>query len=279
MNSNPSLKNSIILPSHEHAIEVMALAIEWKQPLSPLELADICKFALNDEERKNKFPIVKRFPGFEVKVDANQASVIDNNFEIVDFVRFNDKDVQELTLSIRPDFVSCSCSIYTKWSEIKPLLLHSILLILRGVNLTEKKIGAIGMQYTDSFKWLKTNDFVLKSLIRTDTPILPASFMSKDPLWHSHNGWYSKSSSKHRVLNIFNCDLVEENEYKVLKINGQHRMQSMSYDNQTEVGLTIEDLDVASETLHYQNKLALQELLSDETLELINFKKVNFLYE
>lgn len=274
MTERSSLKDLVWPSSGQHAIEVMALAVEWERPISAEAIGSVAQMVRDDQKLRTLLPVEKKFPGFEVKIENQVASVVPNNVEIVDFVQEEADGKQAWTLSLRPEFFSCACSVYTRWADVKPIALGLLEDVASPIKKDDAKIAAFGMQYSDSFRWLRANNFVLPQLIRDGSDLLPPSAMKRSSLWHSHNGWYSRCKTGHRILNAVNVELVEENDYCVLRINGQHRIQAVSFENGDGQSLTLHDLDFAAEWLHAENKIALQNLLSDEALDLIGMKKV-----
>ena len=274
MTNNLSLKNLVWPSTGKHAIDVMALAVEWSHPLKADELISIAQSARKNETLMAFLPTEKRFPGFEVKIEEQAASVVSSNVEIVDFIQNSPDGHQTWALSLRPEFFSCACSLYTRWAEIKPQTLKILKTVASAVNTSNSKIKAFGLQYSDTFKCKKEDGLLLNELIRKNSSIIPSSALRRKSLWHSHNGWYSNCESGHRVLNIFNIELVEDNELLILKINGQHRIQAIEFQTGTNKELELDSIETFADQLHIENKLALQNLLSDYALELINFSKV-----
>lgn len=271
----PKLEQRIRPSAGVHAIEVMALAVEWAKPLDGETVEDAAKIARTDEEIASFFPTERTFPGLEIRVSEDGASVEQKGVSVFDFLKTAADGRQEWALSLRPEFFSCNCTAYDRWGNVKPRAV-SFLKRIAAVALSRGNvIQAVGLQYSDAFRWAAADAEAMQELLRDDSSLLPKSIFSRKSLWHAHNGWFSVAPDKHRLLNVVNIDLIDESPDRVIKINGQHRMQAVAFDDGSPLILDIDELDSIAELLHITNKLVLQEVLSDSALQLINMKKVS----
>lgn len=276
MTNYPHASESGIVPSGgQHAIEVMALAIEWSKPLESHVLTEIAAVARANQEFRDFFPAERAFPGFEIKMTADGASFDRAGFNIVDFLRSNIAGQQEWSFSMRPEFFSCNCTVYDRWANVKPRAISLLSQLAQLALERGSAIQAVGLQYSDAFRWNIDNKEALSQLFRQDSPLLPSSIFSREMLWHSHNGWFSAAPDGHRLLNVVNIDSLDELPNRVIRINGQHRMQAVAASDGTALPIELNLLDSAAELLHKSNKVVLQDLLSDLALELIHMKKVD----
>ncbi len=258
----------------KHAIEVMALAIEWSSPVDGDTLSESVTSFLQNSDLSARLPVVRRFPAFEVRIEDQSASVVQNNIEVVDFVQTNPDGSMAWTLSLRPEFFSCSCAAYTRWANVKPVLVE---LLKHVASIPAKKgarIGAIGLQYGDTFRWAKDDKDALSDLLRKDSGVFPANVLQYTNLWHSHNGWYSEDKVGNRVLNLVNLDLTDEGEQRALRVNGQHRLQSVRFSDNQPIEISLDEIEDVADALHIENKRALQSVLNDEVLSMIGMTKV-----
>ena len=251
----------------------MALAIEWEKPLDAETLDTTAAVARKNEIITGFLTTERKFPAFEIKVEADQAeapSVQNSALSVVDFIRSNPAGKIEWALSLRPDFFSCNCTVYDRWADVKPQALR-VLGIVAGTALDRgNRIKAVGLQYSDSFKWLASDKGALKEVLRVGTPSLPAAAIDRPYLWHSHNGWFSPAAGGRRLLTVINVDYGEEPPDRVLRIHGQHKIETQSFEDASKLmPLALTDLDEVADNLHSSNKGILREILSDAALNLI----------
>lgn len=258
-----------------HAIEVMALAVEWAKPLDRETVEEAAQIARSDEMISTFLPTERTFPGFEIKVEKDGASVDPKGISVFDFLRTDIAGRQEWALSLRPEFFSCNCTVYDRWVNVKPRAVSLLKRIATGALNRGNVIQAIGLQYSDAFRWNIDDAEAMQELLRNDSPLLSKSIFTHKSLWHTHNGWFSAAPDGRRMLNTLNIDLTNESSDRVIKINGQHRMQAVAFDDASSRILTIDELDTIADLLHSSNKRVLQKLLSDSALQLINMEKVS----
>jgi uncharacterized protein (TIGR04255 family) len=253
----------------------MALAIEWAKPLDRETVEDAAKIARTDKEIATFFPTERTFPSFEIRVAEDGASVDKKGLNVSDFLKTDAGGRQEWALSLRPEFFSCNCTVYDRWVNVKPRAVSFLKRIAAGALNRGNVIQAIGLQYSDVFRWGSDDAEAMQELLRHDSPLLPQSIFTHKSLWHTHNGWFSAAPDGHRMLNTLNIDLTIESHEQVIRINGQHRMQAVAFDDASSQNLAIDELDIIADHLHMSNKLVLQNLLSDSALQLINMGKVS----
>jgi uncharacterized protein (TIGR04255 family) len=274
MAEQPSWVGRIRPAAGQHAIEVMALAVEWTQPIDGAALAAAAEAFRQNEPLSKLLSAEKRFPGFSVRIESQSASVVPNGMEVVDFTQTLPDGRVAWTLSLRPEFFSCSCVVYSRWAEVRPLAV-SLLEPVAAVALKHgSMIRAVGLQYSDAFRWDKTDTGAIHEVLRVGSNLLPSSVFGRPSLWHTHNGWFSSDSEGRRVLNNVNIELTEEQDVRVLRLNGQHRIQAVSFADSSDIPLKLDAIARIADTLHLENKRALQAVLSDGALHMINMTKV-----
>lgn len=267
-----SFKSRIKPSTETHAIEVMALAFEWEKPLDPEILNAAIASIRSDKSLMDFLPTEKTFPGFEFKLNGQDASVLPKNMEIVDFEKVSEAGRLAWSISVRPEFFSCSCGVYDSWANVKPIAIDLLYKMTKTVIHSGIKLQAIGLQYADVFRWNKSDEAALKDLLRVGSKYLPSSIFSNPSLWHTHNGWFSSSSDDYRILNLLNIDLVDEKDLLALKIHGQHRFQAISFEKNSLKAINVNQASDILDVLHLENKVALMGILSDTALAVIGME-------
>ena len=153
-----------------HAIETMALAVEWEQPIDGAGLASAANIFRNNASLFKLLPIEKKFPGFAVRIENLTASVVADNAEIVDFTQQSSEGLMTWGLSLRPEFFSCSCVAYTRWAEVKPFALQLLEPLAAFALEQGSKIRAVGLQYSDAFRWALSDTSAIREVLRDGMP-------------------------------------------------------------------------------------------------------------
>lgn len=259
----------IRLANDDHAIEAVAIGVDWAPQLEAAALT-----AANQVHAKllELLPQKKSIQGVAFKLDAaTKAIQLGISGDLVDLIHLDERGQPDFTVSLRPDFFSCSTPVYPGWRTTKPLLLDRLLPFVRAALEKQATMQAIGLQYTDAFRWSKTLGNLLSDVFRRDTPFLPAAVFERKSFWHVHQGWFSMGHRSLRVLNVVNVDYVEEGENHVLRINGQHKLQANSLDGGI-AQLSIDDAVDALDGLHEINKEVLHSSLTSTMLRRIGMK-------
>jgi uncharacterized protein (TIGR04255 family) len=217
-------------------------------------------------------PQKKAVKGMAFKIDpAASAIQLGSADDLVDYVCLDEAGLPDFTVSIRPDFFSCSSKSYTSWRVTKPQLLKRLLPFVGAALEKQAVMQAIGLQYTDVFRWSKEFGDLVDEVVRRDTPLLPSSIFERKSFWHVHQGWFSSGHRSLRVLNIVNIDFVEQGEDLAIRINGQHKVQARNFDGTPSL-LSVDDAIEGLDDLHVVNKEVLSSLLTPATLQRIGMK-------
>jgi len=132
---------------------------------------------------------------------------------------------------------------------------------------------AIGLQYVDAFRWPKSSGKRFAEVLSTDSGFIPKTTFDRPSYWHVYQGWFSKSISGGRVLNVVHVDFVDDADDYVLRITGQHRLQALSFDDSAQPRpLSVDAISVSLDELHALNKRALLSVLTPEMVSAIGMK-------
>lgn len=269
-----------------HAIEVMAIGIEWAAPLDDAQLIALQQVYEISSELKNLLPLFSPSQAIVMQgvqqinignVEAPQAQDI-KNVAPPQFVakaagfnlqRFGMKETPEWVASIRPEFLSCNCSAYDRWRNVKPRALAIMRPFIDAALTLGARISAVGLQYQDAFRLLDgPSPAVTKELFRTNGTLLPAHLLEQHSLWHCHQGWFSMGADGRRLLNNVATEIVNVNDMDFARIGGQHRVFAASVDG-SELPIVASDVERILDCLHEENIKVVNETLSDGALEVI----------
>jgi uncharacterized protein (TIGR04255 family) len=253
-----------------HAIELMALAVEWSPVLSPAALAAAKSFYESSDFMKAQFPKVESLRGVSVQID-NESANINVATDAFQVSAEEPLPTYGWSVSVRPDILSVVCSKYSGWTKVRPFALA---VLTPFVNLLIKHGGgiqAIGLQYQDSFQ-LATDDFskAAHRLFATSTPWLPRMVWEAASPWHAHQGWFSLMDDERNIHNLLNIDALNINSQCVVRVNGQHRALAVRAFGGATMPIKTEDFSMLLDNLHHYNKVVLSGLLSPSVCSQIN---------
>lgn len=258
----------------KHAIEVMAIGVEWTTPMDDAGLQKLQGIYAGHAGLKEFLPSLTPVQAFSFNVGAPGSFVAENRSGSFDLRRFDPSGSVLWAMSIRPELVACNCIAYDRWANVKPQAMDLLAPFLLEAFANGNEIKALGLQYQDAFRIDAQTDNVgaLRPLFRADSVWIPAHLLEKSSLWHSHQGWFSNTSDNHRTLNNVNLDVLEQDDKLLVRIHGQHRVFSTTQDGKTPYVIAQEDIGETLNFLHEQNKAVLRGILSDGILERIGFE-------
>lgn len=248
----------------KHAIEVMALAVEWDRPLVPEALARMEDAYRRSEDLQRLLPSMERIQGMSLHFGDDGTTVSTPESGGLQLAQIDDDGKVVLTVSVRPDLIACNCLDYDRWNTVKPKAIEVLTPLVECGLIAGHVINAVGLQYQDSFRIQTSEPLVATNrLFRQGGPWLSPHAWTTDGAWHVHQGWFSLAISGRRVHNLLNIDFIAEKDCCVVRINGQHRIQAIDKNGREAMPLALDDISDALEGLHLDNKIALRGLLSD----------------
>jgi uncharacterized protein (TIGR04255 family) len=243
----------------KHAIEVMALAVEWDRPLAQME-----EIYRRSDVLQSLLPKMERIQGMSLHFGDGGATVSSEESGGLQLAQVDSDGKIVLTVSVRPDLIACNWLLYDRWNTVKPKAIEILTPFVECALKASNFMQAVGLQYQDSFRVQIGEPLVAtKRLFRKDGPWLSAHAWTTDGSWHLHQGWFSTATSGRRVHNLLNVDFLAEVDHSLVRINGQHRIQAVDKNGLEPRALALEDISDALEGLHLDNKIALHSLLSD----------------
>jgi uncharacterized protein (TIGR04255 family) len=260
--------------SGKHAVEVMAIGVEWTNPLGDAELQQLQEVYTATPEIKDFLPSLASVRSLMLQIgiaDTLQSNITpEDHAGGFDLKRFDTSGAVLWAVSVRPAFISCNCMAYDRWATVKPQVINLLYPFLTAAG---REIKAVGLQYQDAFNIEgELDQTVITSLFRQDSALLPTHLLATSSLWHSYQGWFSASPENRKILNNVNVDMQEQTPNHLARINGQHRVFSVSSDGKVSRPIKQEDLENALDHLHKENKDVLRKILSDEMLDRIGFE-------
>ncbi|MBK9441333.1 MAG: TIGR04255 family protein [Comamonadaceae bacterium] len=277
-------KTRIQPASGTHAIEIMAIGIEWAFPLNEAQLATLQKVYDETSQIKEFLPQHSTVQAFTIQhavplgpdVGPQAHPLVVQSPQFVsqtagfDLRRFEQSGTISWVASIRPEVLSCNCSVYDRWKNVSSKALSILLPFVNTALSSGAQISAIGLQYQDAFRLLDgVSPAVTKELFRQDCTWLPGHVFNEPSFWHCHQGWFSKGPDGRRLLNNVTTDISNINDNCFARIGGQHRIFSTSFDATTVLKIDASDINRILECLHDENKKVINGMLSDGALEAI----------
>lgn len=269
----------------DHAIEVMAIAVEWVMPsLDDAQIASLQAVYEANTDIKAFLPTLAPVQAF-VFHGVNQFGVNGlgekgllepKNITPPQFIarnggfdlqRFDTKGNVTWVASIRPEFISVNCTAYDRWINVKPQALAILLPFVDAAMAKGAKVNAIGLQYQDAFRLLDgASPTATGELFRKNGKYLPMHLFEQPSFWHCHQGWFSKAPDERRVLNNVATEVTDVNGTHFARIGGQHRMFATSVDGLTAMPITAREIDQILQCLHDENIEVINGILSDSAL-------------
>jgi uncharacterized protein (TIGR04255 family) len=265
-----SQKLSIEPAAGKHAIEVIALAVEWGRPLSEEELHEVAAIYRASDTLTEFFPRIEEIKGLTVSLDSEDTKVSAPVMGGLQIVRAKDDGSPSWMVHVRPELISCNCMEYDRWRTVKPKALEALLPIVKYATAKGHPIQAIGLQYHDMFR-VKTASHADATgrMFRRDSRWLSPRIWEEDGPWHIHQGWFSPGKLGRVDLNLLNVDVVTEQQGCVFRIFGQHRALTVTRQGEAAAPFTTEDLSSVFESLHTCNKSVLLQLLAQNVCDQI----------
>ena len=250
--------------SGNHAIEVMALAVEWGRPLGA-EVISAIRAMWNDSKTLQDFlPKIEVLQGITVSIGTDGPTVGAAEVSGLQLSRTRDDGSPMWIVHIRPELLSCSCMEYDRWDTTKAKALEVLMPIIDLAVAGNYPLQAVGVQYQDAFRVTTASPMAATSrLFASDTSWLSSQIWTQEYPWHVHQGWFSAGLGGRLVQNVLNVDVTADEQGCLFRINGQHRMLTVNQTSSDTVSsIQSADVSVALDYLHMDNKRALSQLLS-----------------
>ncbi len=257
-----------------HAIEVAALAVEWEVPASLEQLAAAQDVYQSSPEIQDFLPERKTVEGFVVEANEH-GMLLRRTPGGEDFMQPRENGPFAWSVSLRPEFVSCSCAVYDRWANVQPAVQRLMEPFVDKLLHSGAVIKAFGLQYIDVFKVEGEIDReVVEYIFRPMNEWIPSAVLRHPSLWHVHQGWFAGTPEGRRLLNTLNIEAVESEGSFSIRIGGQHRLLAKSFDGKSGMPLDLGLLKEAQHYLHRQNTTILTQLLSNSVLDRIGLTSI-----
>jgi uncharacterized protein (TIGR04255 family) len=273
----------------DHAIEVMAIGIEWAVPLDETCLRALEDVYMNSADLKEVFPLFVPTQAFTIQtvqqigatspdspLPVEARNIVPPQFTAkpagFNASRMGTGEKILWAVSARPEFLSYNCLAYARWRNVNPKALMALQPFVDKVLGIGAQINAIGLQYQDAFRLLDgASPETTKQLFRSDSRWLPSHLFDEPSFWHCNQGWFSKGPDSRRVLNNVATDVADINGVHFARIGGQHRIFAISVDGKTPNRIDTGDIEAILDSLHVENKNLIRGMLSDGALAAIGF--------
>ena len=256
-------------PIHDnHSIYACRLVLLLNEPVeNPLDfgkqLAEKQKVVTSFHEMRK---IEARFGEGEPQFKESSP----NGFVLLNDMAGDGKNFALMNNEIRPSFVFTT-NMYDRWAGF----IKEVNIVFKSISelLPDYKLTAVGLEYTDKFKWLGTDDnFDWKYLFNTKSTLLPRDFTR-----HQHIS-FDLTRIRRDISDGANLSAVEK-----LSV---HRLQDSSVDITHHVSLALPDNTTLKKfnskpfqtnlaAIHVFNKQILRKLLKAKILKQIGIDPAN----
>lgn len=270
-----------------HAIEVMAIGVEWgPNPLSDEQISMLQEVYEANTKIKEFLPTPpKQVKAFIIHGEQQLGTPVElgepdpSNFKPPQFIarnggfdlqRFDPNGKVSWLVSVRPEIMAVNCTAYDRWTNVKAQALEILLPLVEAAITNGATVNALGLQYQDAFRLIDgASPSVTQALFRKDSRYLPLHLFEHPSLWHCHQGWFSTAVDGRRILNNVATEIAEANGTQYARIGGQHRLFSTSADEKTRIPINTADIDAILTILHQENIDVINGVLSDGALRAI----------
>lgn len=251
-----------------HAIQNVALVLEWQGDLSDQTLVSIHNAAVKLRE---DFPIAEIQKLLTINVGAQGTPVPDaTGVGGISFQRKSQFGTVAKQLVVSRQNCVFSINDYVRWQPALDDVMRSFAIILPMI-LANRAVNGIALQYTDVFTW-KDDPAALDfaEVFRLDSGLLPSNALGLKSLWHSHHGYFTQSSEPmpHKLLQNVNVNVHDVSEERQINIVMSHQATLQSPIRRSTDGY--EDLVRSfQDSLHNIHKEMLMKLLTHQVCSLI----------
>ena len=259
------IEETLVVPAAgQHAIEVMALAVEWGKPIGAEVFGEISSVYERSDVLRAFLPRVEQIQGVSLHFSDQGPAFSAGQPQGVQWSQHKDDGSPNWVVHIRSDLLSVSCMAYDRWNTIKPQALEVLSPIVDLVTTLGYPMQAVGLQYQDAFRVQTPSvKHATETLLLAESPWLSPRIWREEGPWHAHQGWFSSGLGGRLVHNLLNVDAVVEAAECVFRINGQHRMLVLGAKGQGSLPLMPADVSSSLENLHTVNKRVLVDLLAE----------------
>lgn len=279
--------NRIQPVSGNHAIEVMAIGIEWASPLNDAQVASLQTVYQASMAIKEFLPTLAPVQAFILQ-DVGHFGAAGSDGKVqpppkriappqitmqsagFDLQRFDPAGKLAWVVSVRREFVSINCTSYDRWKNVKPQALKILQPFVESAMIQGAIIAAVGLQYQDAFRLHDgASPAASAELFRSDGNFLPTHLFEQPSFWHCHQGWFSVAPDERRILNNIATEVADVNGIHFARIGGQHRVHATELDASKPKPINGSEIDAILECLHQENIKAINKILSDGALKVI----------
>jgi hypothetical protein len=190
----------------DHAIQGASFVLTLSSPLSQATLEMIS----GNAPWKNDLPAVDRAQAFDVQVNdfGMPRAVATSGFEF----SYKRPDGQpSWVLRFMGNQIAVETTLYTRWNPTWGAARGYLFAALQSVVASdvgrENAIISLALVMVDLFRSEEPNS--PSSEVLLNSAELPAAVFTKEPLWHSHNGWFAYTENG-RTLHHLNIDSRHE---------------------------------------------------------------------
>lgn len=105
------------------------------------------------------------------------------------FARFRADGEMEWHLLLDAQTLVVSCRAYTRWNEVWAVAHDVFASVTEVLASRDQKIQAVGLQYTDVFRWAGDDAYDVRGLLQ-EGELVPSGIFRRREIWHLDQGWF-----------------------------------------------------------------------------------------
>ena len=254
-----------------NAIDAVAFAIIFDTHFSKAEIKKL---------RSLKTTLQEELPNFDETTKVEVAiSKEDKQFSQepagVRLSRISPNSQELISLQVSENQIVTNFRKYDKWDNIWPKAKLFIESTLKCLELKERCIVAVVLQYVDKFIEEDKNYNLYDIFDKNSSFINKQISSSYDNLWHLHQGWFENINDTSRKLNVLNIGTNREEQNTITIIDHACHIQ-FSKENKVpviELNDGTNNIEALFDDLHKNNKGVISKLLNSKQLEVIGINE------
>jgi uncharacterized protein (TIGR04255 family) len=216
-----------------HAIQSMAFALRWAEPLSPSQIGVLRSRARAFEG----YPHLSDRTHLSINMTdghaVGQSPQVSNSFELngfsLDSAARRSDGAPAVSIVVEKEEAIIAFREYSRWESISQQA-SSILSLFSGSD-ADTAIIVLGLQFSDVFEWRETWDSFSESQVFNEgNPYMAPNVFSSKLNWHSHHGFVDEITEPVELqrINTINVSRETRKSRRLIKITTSHQMRLKS---------------------------------------------------
>lgn len=258
-----------------HAIQSMAFALRWAEPLSVGQLETLRSRARTIDgypHLSDRTQLSINLIGGHPAGPSPQVNPVEvNGFTLESAARRSD-GASAVSIIVDKEETVIAFKEYSRWENISQNV-KSLLPVFAGLDI-DVPIIAIGLQFSDVFEWRGGwEDFKESDMFKIGNPYMAPNVFSLNQNWHSNHGFIDELDEPFTLKRINNINVSRETRKsrRLIKITTSHQLRFKEFVVEWATA-NQNKLWMCWDGAHEKNKSILKSLLSDDVLQKIALK-------